>query len=98
MVIGEVFVLTLLKMIVLIYLARVWAVLGLHRCPGFSLIVVGMGYSRCGAQASRCGGCSWSRAQALRHMRVSRRSSWSSGSLVMTQELSCSSACGSFQD
>lgn len=36
MVIREVIVLTLLKIIVFIYLALVWAVLGLHRCPGFS--------------------------------------------------------------
>ena len=43
------------------------AVLGLHCCAGFSLVVASRDYSSC-AQASHCGGFSRCRAQALGHM------------------------------
>ena len=67
------------------------AVLGLHCCMDFSLpmasgAAAGL-LSRCGAQASHCGGFSRCRAQALERRPV-----------LVVHELSCSLACGIFLD
>ena len=52
-----------------------------------------------GAQASHCGGFSCCRAWALGHAGFSSCGSWlwSTGSTVVAQRLSCSSACAIFQ-
>ena len=53
------------------------AVVGLHCCVGFSVVVVSRGaYSSCGARASHCSGFSCCRAWALGYKGFSSRGAW----------------------